>query len=162
MAAGFDSPSQAAKKFRAVADEFAKSPKQIANDSAFAVKKSVQTQLRIAAPKGRLNVGKKGSRVGVRYTLFPTSAKVFMFGPAQLIEFDTSPHRIPRETVGRGRRRRANKALIDIPGIGVRAYAMHPGTKGKHPWSKGLALGLPKCGPAAARVVHKVFEGVFG
>lgn len=121
--------------------------KKIVDRSAFTVKKAVQAQLAVAAPRGRLNVGKRGSRIGVRYRLHENSAVVAMFGPAQLIERDTKPHRIPRATVGR--RRRANRKPINIPGIGWRQYANHPGTKGKHPWEKGLRLArplLPKVG----------------
>lgn len=116
------------------------------------VKRSAQTQLAIAAPRGRLNVGKRGAKVGVRYDLrSDTEAIVRMTGPAQLIERDTKAHRIPRGTVGQGRRQRANTKRIVIPNVGVRMWAQHPGTKGKHPWEKGLQASLPDVRNAAGR-----------
>jgi hypothetical protein len=135
-------PTQFAAKMRRLSTDIHGADQAIVNRAAFIVKKSVQAQLAVAMPSGRLRgVGKKGARVGVRYTLYPHSAKVFMFGPAQLIERDTRPHRIPREFQGRTRRdgtRRKRTKPIAIPNVGVRQWAMHPGTKGKHPWAKGV------------------------
>lgn len=138
-------PIEFAAKMQRAAKELGSAPHGITERGALTLKRSVQGTLAVAAPRGRLNVGKRGARVGVRYTMYPSSAKVFMFGPAQLIERDTKPHRIPRE----GRRRRKPRRLA-IPGIGIRMWAMHPGTKGKHPWERGLNIGLPQVRRAAA------------
>lgn len=128
------SPAQFATKMARVSKDVRGADRGIVNRAALATKKAVQVRLAVAAPRGRLNVGKRGQKIGVRYTLLPKSAKVFMTGPAQLIERDTKPHRIPKERkTGRAKRRYAV-----IPGVGVRAWANHPGTKGKHPWRKGL------------------------
>lgn len=142
----------AVKMGRLAADVSTVTPRDIAGRAAFEVKTSVQNQLKVAAPKGRLNVGKKGQRIGVRYTLGTTSARVFMFGPAHLIESDTKAHRIPRATVGRGKRTKANRKVIVIPGVGVRQSAQHPGTRGKHPWAKGLVAGLARATRAGGDV----------
>lgn len=124
----------------------------VANRAALHVKNKSNILVRAAVPSGRMrNVGRKGSRVGVRYTLHQKSATVFMFGPgAPMLERGTKPHRIPRETAGRGRSRRRNKRPINIPGVGWRAYANHPGTAGKHPFERGIQSAMPGVDSAAA------------
>lgn len=113
-------------------------PKGQVGRSALITKKSVQAFM----PARLRGAGKKGAKLTVRYNegTFGDGAKalVYVTGPAQLIERDTKSHRIPRERGSRGRRRYAV-----IPGIGVRAYANHPGTKGKHPWQKGVDVAVP-------------------
>jgi hypothetical protein len=66
------------------------------------------------------------------------TAIIWATGPVHLLESATKPHRIPR-TTARGRRR-----VVVIPGVGVRAWANHPGTHGKHPWAKGVAVAVPR------------------
>lgn len=108
------------------------------------VKKSILT----LAPARLRNVGKKGSKLGVRFNMgiYDGVAKslVFATGPWQIIERDTKPHRIPRATTGRGRNKRANKRPVLIPGVGVRAWANHPGTRGKHPFDRGVKAAMPE------------------
>ena len=126
-------------KMHRTADGMRKADRRITERAAMTVKKSAQRHLAVAAPRGRLNVGKRGQRVGVRYDMKSDhQALVKMTGPAQLIERDTKAHRIPREFKGRGRSRARNMKRLVIPGIGVRMSANHPGTKGKHPWEKSL------------------------
>lgn len=145
-------PTQFAAKMHRTADGMRRAPQQITTRAAQAVKRSAQTQLAIAAPRGRLNVGKRGAKVGVRYDLrSDTEAVVRMTGPAHLLERDTKAHRIPREKVGRGRRQRTNTKRIVIPNVGVRMSAQHPGTKGKHPWEKGLRASIPEVRQVAGR-----------
>jgi hypothetical protein len=124
-----------AAKMHRTADAMRQAPRQITTQAATVVKRSVQTKLDMAAPSGRLNVGKRGQKVGVRYDLrSDTEAVVRMTGPAHLIERNTKAHRIPRER----KTGRAKKRYAVIPGVGVRAFANHPGTKGKHPWGRGV------------------------
>lgn len=109
--------------------------------AALAVKKSVQAQMVAAGVKdGKLRgVGKKGARIGVRYDFAGRrSALVRATGPFHLIESDTKPHREPKT-----RGARARKRVVVIPGVGVRAWANQPGTKGKHPWAKGVVAAIP-------------------
>lgn len=142
-------PTQFAHKMQRTADGMRRAPRQITTHAAQAVKRSVQTRLAVAAPRGRLNVGKRGQKVGVRYDLrSDTEAMVRMTGPAHLIERDTKAHRIPRER----KTNRAKKRFVVIPGVGVRAYANHPGTKGKHPWERGVEAAKPLVRTAAAKV----------
>lgn len=55
---------------------------------------------------------------------------------AHLLERDTRPH------IESARRRQA----LNIPSVGPRASAHHPGTKGKHYFEKGVAAALPIVG----------------
>jgi hypothetical protein len=125
-------------KINALARDAGDMPKTQVSEASLVVKKSVQTFM----PERLRGVGKKGAKLTVRYNegSFDDGAKalVYVLGPAQLVERDTKAHRIPRDRGRRGRRRYAV-----IPGVGVRAYAQHPGTKGKHPWQKGVDAAMP-------------------
>jgi hypothetical protein len=114
--------------------------------------------LEAAAPKRLRGVGKKGAKLGVRYNVgnYPSGAQslIYATGPWQLIEADTRPHRIPRQ---RGRRRR----YVVIPGVGVRASAQHPGTKGKHPWEKTTTALRPVLPRIYEAEVVSAFRKVF-
>jgi hypothetical protein len=76
-------------------------------------------------------------------------ARVTPTGPIMLVEEDTNPHRQPFQ-YGTGRRyamagelmangmrarrgRAGRRGFLFIPGVGFRAHARHPGTRGKHP-----------------------------
>lgn len=87
-------------------------------------------------------VGRNGAKIGVRVANrssgLTSTAKVSASGPLPLIDKRTKPHRVPRLR-SRGRRR-----VIAIPGIGVRAWANHPGTPGKDTWRRGRSKAEPK------------------
>ncbi len=101
-------------------------------------------------------------------------------GPLPLIENDT-PGRVIRSAYATGAGRRARKskkhgqlsqmagpglsfgggrsAILEIPGIGVRRSARHPGTKGKYPWR----IGRKKAEPAIAKTMRsRTFNVVKG
>ncbi len=88
---------------------------------------------------GRVRSG-KGAAIGVRYDLIGTgrnvSAEVKATGPVPLLANPIPAHRIPKAS----RRRK----VLAIPGIGVRASANHPGTKGKDTWNRGRERAEPK------------------
>lgn len=129
---------QLTAKLNGLAGDYADLPKAQVREASLLTKKSVQTFM-----PGRLRgVGRAGAKLNVRYDLNDQSGEdasstVYVTGPAQLVENDTRAHRIPRQRT-RGRRRYAV-----IPGVGVRAYANHPGTRGKHPWAKGVEAAIP-------------------
>lgn len=84
---------------------------------------------------GRLRgVGKRGAKLSVGFDMRPgpsPSALLKARGPAHLIESNTRPHDIkPRKKKGRA---------VVIPGVGPRARAHHPGTRGKHPWRNAMS-----------------------
>lgn len=117
------------------------------------VKKSVETQMQVAGvDNGRLSgVGKRGAKIGARYDFVgPNTAIVRATGPFHLLERDTKAHRIPKV-----RGTRARKRVVVIPGVGVRAWANHPGSKGKHPWAKGVAAAIPIQEKAQALALHQ-------
>lgn len=91
-------------------------------------------------------VGAKGAKVSVRFDVLPRgqAAIVYARGPFHLIERDTKPHEIKPKRRGRGRKRAV------ITPYGPRARVEHPGTKGRHPFERGVDIARP----AVARIVH--------
>lgn len=115
--------------------------------TAKAVKTSVQAQMAAAGVQnGKLRgVGKRGAKIGVRYDVAGKTALVRATGPFHLIERDNKDHRTPKIRGAQARRR-----VVVIPGVGVRAYANVKGSKGKHPWAKGVVASVPVAGKAGA------------
>lgn len=122
-------------------------------------------------------VGPRGAKVGVRYDikhggLAGASAVIRATGPLQLIDGDTSAHRVTSKYLkgtrasrsafgphvpngarkGRGGRQGpVQRAVIKLGGdIGHRYSAHHPGTAGKDTWKKGRALATP----AARKIIR--------
>lgn len=117
------------------------------NEAALVIKTTV-----LAGSPSRLSgVGKKGAKLNVRYDIKgaknPT-ALVRATGPWPLIERDTKPHDIPK---ARGKRGQVRPLLIGDQW--VEGPVHHPGTKGQHPFAKGVEKSLP--------LVHKIFEKQF-
>jgi hypothetical protein len=101
----------------------------------------------------------RGAAIGARYDLIGTGAStlatVKATGPVPLIANNVKAHRIPRAN----RRRRG---VLSIPGIGVRASAQHPGTKGKDTWDDGRTKAVRKVDVIVAKrtdiVVRRSFQ----
>ncbi len=99
---------------------------------ALAAKKAQNDQIKRDTGDMHLSgVGRRGARVGTRFDLSADRANVRATGPLHFVAHPMSPHRIPKVRT-RGRRR-----VAVIPGVGVRAHAMHPGTRGKDTWRAG-------------------------
>lgn len=80
------------------------------------------------APRFLRGVGRRGAKIGVRYTLYGESKAIVRWvGPAHLANNPTKPHEIRPK----GKRRRNGKRALVINGTPV-ARAQHPGTRGKH------------------------------
>ncbi len=145
------------KNMNALAAAMERTPRDVVAASARAYTTGIRSSINSVTNGGRLRgVGKKGARVGVKYTLFegasPT-AIVQATGPLQLIERDTKPHLIPRVT-GSRRLRTASGRLSkkrESTGRNVNGTTVlffnnryvtgpigHPGTRGKHPFEKGV------------------------
>lgn len=143
-----------------------RSDEEIVGKDALRAKRLIAAQIAVAAPGGTLRSGSRkadgsrSGRVGARYDLAPNKkgAIVRATGPAHLIERDTSPHWIPRQlggtithtATGRRRskasvvRRKANvNKVLKIGNNLVKGPIKHPGTKGKHPFRKGVRQFLP-------------------
>ena len=77
-------------------------------------------------------------------------------GPIKLIEEDTPPHAIrPRQQRGvtYARKRKGKQALKY--GGRFSAYANHPGTRGKHPWRRGVQKTRSESGAIFDREIQK-------
>lgn len=161
--------------------------KKAVERAAFAMKRSVQKQ---PGYRDRLkNVGKSGARLNVRYDLKglenknAATAIVKAVGPFQLIERDTKAHSIMPRGVGRAQgrtkaaRRQAKQDLYDAlfggrvgsnvkplrTPYGPRYRVDHPGTKGRHPFEKGVNAALPEVrkimGNATTTSIRQTFLG---
>jgi hypothetical protein len=127
------SPAELARKLNGFAKDM--SNVQIPLEAtALHVKRLFETS---AASSGALGATMSGKRktIGARYDVKGSgqtaSAVVFYTGPAHLLNNPTSPHRIePRRARGSRSRRRGGASVLVINGS-VRAYANHPGTRGK-------------------------------
>lgn len=96
----------------------------------------------------RVARGKVNARYDVRGRVNAT-AIVRYTGPAHLALNPTKPHRIePRGRSGRGRRRGRRALTI---GGNVRAWANHPGTRGKDPGARRAKALAGKVAPQAYR-----------
>jgi hypothetical protein len=138
--------------------------------AALAVKTSVTAQMAAAGVQnGKLRgVGKKGAKVGVRYDLLGNTALVRATGPFHLLERDTKPHRIGQQKSLSGlplvnaSGQDIRKRYAVIPGVGVRAWANHPGTKGKHPWEKGVIGAVPAAEKAQSVALYQTLQKAYG
>lgn len=95
-------------------------PRPALNAAALAAK----TVMVPTAPKFLRGVGRKGAKIGVRYTLFGNNkAVVRWYGPAHLLNNPNRPHDI-------GPKRRGGKRAVLVGGQPY-AKVHHPGTRGK-------------------------------
>lgn len=102
-------------------------------------------------------VGRRGAKVGARYDVRGNRVEVKAIGPLHFVAHDTKAHRMPRV-----RGRRARRRYVVIPGVGVRAYAMHPGTRGKDTWNRGREAAAPKVTKIMRSELANVVKRGFG
>ena len=123
----------------------------------------------VGAAKGRGGNAKVGSRIKVDKSKTKPSALIAAKGPLHIINNDTSGHVIRSAYAGGARRKGfigptfagqfgarnvmgpSKRAVINIPGVGFRASARHPGTKGKKTWQAGAKKAAP--------VIRKTMSG---
>lgn len=143
------SPGQLAAKFRMAATAMQRTETVGLQKAASFTKGVIQHEIEQVAPGRRMRgVGRNGARVGAGYKIFGSTATITARGPLHLLERSTKPHEI---TPKRRRRGKAKKA-VTTP-YGPRKRVMHPGTRGKHPWRKGVEKARP--------FVTKVFKEGF-
>lgn len=108
----------------------------------------------VRAPGAARAVG--GKRIDVRTRSVDDNTVSLKWGPpgwVRILNDPTQPHFIARRT-GRGKKSMGHlrnqqigsgmvRGAIGIPGIGPRAWAFHPGTKGKHFVEKGKRAAIP-------------------
>lgn len=134
--------------------------------SALLVTTAIRGEIRAVTGDNRLSgVGARGARVGAQYDVKGTTnptAIIKAKGPLHLVERDTAPHLIiPRGMrVGkRGRQLKGGKVLRLANG-GYAASALHPGTRGQHPFEKGFMKSRDKTGPIFDLEVRKAIQAV--
>jgi hypothetical protein len=155
---------QFAKEARGFSQTLEKVERESVRASALLVTTAVRRNI-VAVSGGdfRLSgMGRRGARVGARFdekvTGGKASALVRATGPLQIVEGDTKPHSIgPKKRGPRGRRR-----ALRIPGIGFRNVVKHPGTRGKHPFERGVNESLPKVPAIVQRTVSQAMRKAFG
>lgn len=147
---------QFAQKMGRLADTISRSPEEVARRAASAYTSSIRKEIKAVVPTGKLSgVGKRGARVGVKYTAGGATAYVQATGPLHLVERDTKGgYTIPR-TVGTRRTRTASGRLSrkreetgrNFSGRKVLffngRYVTGPivrkrGTRGRHPFERGV------------------------
>jgi hypothetical protein len=104
-------------------------------------------------------VGRRGAKIGAAYRLERSGdgwkATLRATGAVPLIANPIKPHAIPKQRT-RGRRR-----VVVIPGIGVRASAQHPGTRGKNTWERGRERAQPRMTRIAQQRTDKTVKQAF-
>ena len=146
---GTSTPLEYSAKMRLAQQAASQVPREAVEASALLAKRLVQAR----TPARLRNVGKNGRALGVKYKTShgddKSQALVFVTGPYQLIERDTKPHPIPK-LKNSGRSRAAKPMFGPAFGgvntkrkpvlVGGKPYAQvfHPGTRGKHPFEKGI------------------------
>jgi hypothetical protein len=147
---------EVAGKFNRLAEAYDDLPKTVVGEAALLMKRAV-----LANAPGRLrNVGKRGAKLSAAYNTSghgsEAKALVFARGPWQIIEGDTRPHPIPRLAGSRASKKTGetkmfgpafggvnDKKRLTLPDGNVRRVVFHPGTKGQHPWEKGVDAARP-------------------
>jgi hypothetical protein len=149
------------KQLRTAPTALLTAQKRALRTSTFGMGASVRATTAAAAPGGRLNVGRKGSKVGVkvRVNASGTQGYVNARGPYQLIERDTAAHTEPR--ISQTSRRRRRQKALKLPGIGFRKSVRHPGTHGKHPFKAGIEEFNPQVPRIFERELHRAMQRTF-
>lgn len=145
-----------------------------------------QRMSRVGSAKTRVGGGAKLS-VQVAERNKTDNVVVRATGPWQLVETDNQPHRIiPRAYKPRNRKRAAKAkarmaAMSAFLGFdvsqhvgsstagpkalstprGPRGAVNHPGTRGKHPWRRGVDAAMPKVAPIFRSAVSRALRDAF-
>jgi len=134
--------------------------------SALLVTTAIRGEIRAATGDNRLSgVGARGARVGAKYDVKGSTnvtAIVSAKGPLQLIERDTAPHLIiPRgRRVGKRGRRLKGGMVLHMANGGFAASAVHPGTRGKHPFERGYLKSRDKTGRVFDLEIQRAIRAV--
>lgn len=152
--------AQFAARTRNFGPELQSNLKRGISAAALHTKRSIEAEMSAAGVGKRLSgVGTRGARIGVRYDVRGTDNPVALVratGPFHLVERSTRAHSItPKKRARRAQRKRA----LAIPGVGPRASAQHPGTRGKHAFAKGVERAKPGVRRIIGESVVKALRG---
>lgn len=113
-----------------------------------------------AAPRRLSNVGRKGAKLSVVYTVFGKNtpevrAEIRAVPPGlwSMVESGTRPHKIPK---------RRNAKVLKFSDGGFAREVQHPGTRGKHPWAKAKSVVGPKAGQIFDKALKAELAAIFG
>jgi hypothetical protein len=180
-------PEQFARQMATLGARMERNVADSVGKAAQVVKGSVEAQMRSAVGNDlRMSgVGRSGARIGVRYDVKGSrnpTAFLRATGPVQLVERDTIAHTILPRSVGRaqGRSKAARRAAkqdlynalfgasvgsgatpLKIGGDRFAYRVKHPGTKGKHPFEKGVDRAAPAAQKILAGACTKSLAEVF-
>jgi hypothetical protein len=152
------SAAELARKFQRSAAQTGPTVRETVTKSAYRTKVIYLAGARTAGlvPGRRMmGVGRRGAAWGVKYDIFETSpgdasTVIKFYGPVHLVNNDTTPHLIEGRGARSARREQARQVISALTGTrvrrarrssgpqvlsmpwGVRAYAKHPGTRGKN------------------------------
>lgn len=147
------SPAELARKLGVAAAAMSGLPRVQTKAAALVVKGAIEA----IAPARLSGVGQRGADLKVRTVQRAgegdAQAVVYGTGPWHLIERNTRAHLIPSKP-GRGR-------YAVIPGVGVRAWAHHPGTRGRHPWERGVNASVPAIREGFEASTTTTLRGIF-
>ncbi len=155
-------PEEASRRLAGFAGKLQAVQRAAVEAAALEVTRSIRSEVghAVGGDMRMSGVGRRGAKVGAFYNLLghknPT-AMILARGPLHLVERDTKPHRIPKQ-----RDRRARTRRVNIPGVGWRMSANHPGTRGKHPFERGAEKGVPRATRAFAAETFGAFRRTFG
>lgn len=150
------SGKQLALKLDRLADDLEDVPYAAINQGSMIAKSAVLGFATVASGGDRRlsGVGRRGARVGVRYNITrqPDGAKSLIFATGQfhLMERDTKAGVRQRK-----RRSRRSKTYGPTPGY------YHPGTRGKHPWARGIASVAAKLERLVAQPTTALMRRIF-
>lgn len=151
-----DSPIVAAAKFHKAAVRVGNSSEKGEQKAALFVKKTILAN----SPARLRNVGKRGAKLGVGYRPYVGGGTIVAArGPWPIIEWDTKAHVIGG---GRSKKREVRSYLQFMTGDIRLGPIRHPGTEGKHPFAKGVALARPAIPRIVDAEVKSALLGVFG
>lgn len=160
-------PAQVALKFKAAANAYARLDDVTVREAARVAKAAIEG----VAPSHLRGVGKRGAKlsIGTTFTGGPTpSATLKAKGPWPLVERDTKAHQIPRQRSTRTFEGVFGHAVV--PGgaeggvhgkRGVRTRVQHPGTRGKHPWARGVTAATPLIAATFRRSGEQILRALF-
>lgn len=124
------------------------------NKAALFTKTVIQHEIEAVAPGRRMRgVGRRGAKVGAGYKIYGHTAVVQARGPLHLLERSTKPHEITPK-------KRNKKQALSTP-YGPRRRVKHPGTRGKHPWRKGVTKAAPLVPKAFKDGFYEPIERIF-
>jgi len=163
------SPEEAARRLATLPAVLVEASPRAVRASGARLETQARRNLRTASGDLRLSRVRsgKGARVDVRLEVQGSGtgarALVLPVGPVSLVEGDTRAHVQPfryvadrtggQRSYSMARRRKARRSpVLYIPGVGVRSYVKHPGTKGQHPVKNAMGQAAPVAGRVGAEV----------